>query len=307
MPKDELEIARQARAAAERAKKLIPQEALDAAQRLGEVGDQLRLVPRQLAESIADWIRQANEQVSELLRSVTRPVVEFVDVFRSPEMRDFIQRAQEAFTRLPAALRDILQTLGRNGWYPDGEMEMADLLDFEKGFDTGAEEKTNEALCQHFEARSEAIISDLVAMVPKRERFLLAALEAHRDQKYELSILAFLVQADGMWQEFTKASAGRETRLFSRQKGQPRTAKWVKSVKRDDLDEALLYPLVAPLPISAADEDVVSKGALVRHRVLHGTDVEYATRLNSCRALSHLGYVGSVIRKRVPTGSNSTL
>src|SRR5207247_11414494 len=138
------------------------------------------------------------------------------------------------------------------------------------------EEKANEALCQHFESRREAIINDLVATAPLREPFLGRALEAHRDQKYELSIPVFLAQADGLWQEFTKADTG--TRLYSRKRGQPRTAKWVKSVKRDDLDEALLYPLVAPLPISAADEDVVPKGALVRHRVLHGTDLDYPTR-----------------------------
>ena len=66
----------------------------------------------------------------------------------------------------------------------------------------------------------------------------------------------------------------------------------MKAVKRDDLDEAFLYPLVAPLPISAADEEVVPKGALERHRVLHGTDLDYPTRLNSCRALSTWGTSG---------------
>jgi len=185
-------------------------------------------------------------------------------------------------------------------------MDMPELLDFAKGFDTGEEQKTNEALCQHFEARSEAIVNDLVAMAPKRERFFRTALEAHRDHKYELSIPVFLSQADGMWQDFRKAD--KETRLYSRKKGRPRTAKWVQAVKNSELDEALLYPLVAPLPISASDEEVVPKGALVRHRVLHGTDVDYPTPLNSCRALSHLGYMGSVIRdgRWVPSPPRST-
>jgi hypothetical protein len=304
MPNDELEIVKQARAAAERATNLIPREAWDAARRVGEMSDRLRLVPQQVVGRIMEQVQQANQRMSEMVRSLMRPAFEVVDVFRSPEMQDLIKRAQEAFARLPDLTRDTLQTLGMNGWYPDDEMTMGDLVTFAKGFDAGEEEKTTEALCQHFESRREAIINDLVAMAPLRETFLRTALEAHRDQKYELSIPLFLSQADGLWQDFTKAD--RETRLYSRRKGQPKTAKWVKTVKRDDLDEALLYPLVAPLPISAADGEVVPKGALVRHRVLHGTDLDYPSRLNSCRALSHLGYVGSVIRERMPAGSNST-
>jgi len=255
--------------------------------RVGERSDRLRFVPQQLTESIADWIRQANEQVSDQLRLIPQRLAEsIVDRVRQANQqmgewlhsvtREFIQRAQEAFARLDAALRDTLQTLGMNGWYPDDEIDMPGLLDFTKGFDLGEEEKTNEALCQHFEARSEAIVNDLVVMTPKRERFLRTALEAHRDQKYELSIPVFLAQADGMWQDFTKASAGKagkEMRLYSRSRktGRPHTAKWVESVKSDERGDALLYPLVVPIPISASDEEVVLKGALVR-QVLHGTD-----------------------------------
>src|SRR3990172_6177592 len=111
MAKDELTIEKQARAAAEAAKKLIPREAWDAARRFGEVSDRLRLVPQHLMEGVADRIRQANQQVSEMLRSVMRPAFEVVDVFRSPEIQDLIKRAQEAFARLPAAMRGTLHTL----------------------------------------------------------------------------------------------------------------------------------------------------------------------------------------------------
>jgi len=118
MPKDELEIVKQARAAAARATKLIPREAWDAAQRVGEVSDRLRLVPQKLTESIADWIREANQQVSDQLRLIPQRLsVSFVDRVRQANQqwlhsvtRDFIQRAQEAFARIVAALRDTLQT-----------------------------------------------------------------------------------------------------------------------------------------------------------------------------------------------------
>src|SRR5712692_6710946 len=126
--KDELTIERQARAAAEAALKLIPKEAWDAARRLGEVRDQLRLVPRQVLEGVAEQFQQANRQVNELLRSITRPVLGVVDVIRSPEMQELLKRAVEAFDRLPSTLRDALYTLGMNGWYPDDEMEMPDRL-----------------------------------------------------------------------------------------------------------------------------------------------------------------------------------
>jgi hypothetical protein len=292
--KDELTIEKHARAAAEAALKFIPKEAWDAARRLREVRDQLRLVPRQVLDGVAEQFQEANRQVNELLRSVTRPVLEVVDVVRSPEMQELLKRALKAFKRLPVALRDALTMLGTNGWYPDHDMEMPDLLEFARRFEVGEEEKTNDALCRQFEVRGEAIIAELVTIAPERAPYLRAAFEAHRDGKYALSIPVFLAQADGMWRDFTNAD--KEKRLYSRTKGKPRTAKWVASVKSDDLDEALLYPLVAPLPISASDGEEVPKGALVRNRVLHGTDLNYATALNSYRALSHLSYVGSVIR-----------
>ncbi len=232
--------------------------------------------------------------MTEFVGSLIRPVLDSVEFVRSPAVQELLKRAHEAFQRLPAKLRDALTTLGTNGWYPDDEMEMPDLLELARRFEAGEEEKTNDALCRQFEARSEAIIAELVTIAPDRAPYLRAAFEAHRDGKYALSIPVFLAQADGMWRDFTNAD--REKRLYSRAKGKPRTAKWVASVKRDDLDEALLYPLVAPLPISASDGQDVPKGALVRNRVLHGTDLEYATALNSYRALSHLSYVGSVIR-----------
>src|SRR5437762_12359817 len=104
MPKDELEIAKQARAAAERAKNFIPREAWDPVRRLGEVRDQLRLASQQLAERVTEQFQQANQRLNEMVRSLMRPAFEVVDVFRSPEIQDLIQRAQEAFARLDAAL-----------------------------------------------------------------------------------------------------------------------------------------------------------------------------------------------------------
>src|SRR5262249_39731649 len=147
---------------AEAAKKIIPREVWEAAQRFSEVSDRLRLVQQQVVGGVADRIRQANQQVSEMVRSLMRPAFEVVDVFRSPEIQDLIKRAREALARWPAATRYTLYTLGMNGWYPDDEMDMSQLLDFAKGFDIGEEQRTNEMLCQRFEARSEGIINDLI-------------------------------------------------------------------------------------------------------------------------------------------------
>src|ERR1051325_9366244 len=170
MPNDELEIVKRAREAAERVMKRIPREAWDAVRRAGEISDRFRLVPQHALGRIMEQAQHANQRMNEMVRSFSRPVIEVVDVFRSPQMQDLIRRAQEAFARLPAVMRNTLHTLGMNGWYPDDEMDMAQLVDYASGFDTGEEDKTNETLCQHFEKRSEAIINDLIAMAPTREK-----------------------------------------------------------------------------------------------------------------------------------------
>ena len=111
MAKDEPPIEAWARAAAEAAKKLIPQEAWEAARRVGAVRDQL-------VDGVTETVRRVNQQVGDMVSTITRPVVEIVDVFRSPEIQDLIKRAQDAFARLPDLTRGILETLGNNGWYP---------------------------------------------------------------------------------------------------------------------------------------------------------------------------------------------
>ena len=59
---------------------------------------------------------------------------------------DVMRRRASLVVENAAALRDALTTLGMNGWYPDDEMELPDLLEFARRFEAGEEEKTNDRL-----------------------------------------------------------------------------------------------------------------------------------------------------------------
>ena len=97
MPNDELEIVKQARAAAERATKLIPREAWDAARRVGEVGDRLRLVPQQVIGRFTEQVQQMNQRINEMVRSLMRPALEVnadvrIHTVRHPQSNSAVSR-----------------------------------------------------------------------------------------------------------------------------------------------------------------------------------------------------------------------
>lgn len=133
-----------------------------------------------------------------------------------------------------------------------------------------------------------------VEQIPLRHQILDAAFAAHESAKYELSIPVFLAQVEGMCLEVLG------TKLFSTKSGVPVTRESTEALSRMELSEVLLLPLRELHGLTASK---ASRGnwpdAPNRHEILHGISTDYATPINSYKAISLLEYFCTFVAPRL--------
>jgi hypothetical protein len=197
----------------------------------------------------------------------------------------------EALKNGAEKMKTDLITLGQYGWYISMNMPASVPVKIAEKLLAGEVDDVNRLMCDYFEKNWEELKEDIVEMCPSRSILLDRAFAAHQRGEYELSIPVFLAQSDGICKEL----AGYE--LFRKKGGVPATSEFVDQFTADSIMMALLEPFRSPMPISASEKE--RQGMQVpfnRHQILHGEVVDYGTRVNSCRAISLLAYVYSVLK-----------
>src|SRR5262245_27222728 len=193
---------------------------------------------------------------------------------------------------LPDRTRTAVRTLAKNGWYIDPESDFIEITNATDLFDKGESEEAHQYLCDYFDGRLDGIEAVLSNRFPHRARILGQAFGAHRREEHGLSIPVFLAQADGICQELVGVQ------LFAREDGKPKVGAVLDPAAADSLESAYRAGLVEVFPILARPAERVGLvDFLNRHTVLHGESVDYDTRLNSCRAVSLLGYAAWILDK----------
>jgi hypothetical protein len=144
-------------------------------------------------------------------------------------------------------------------------------------------------MVQHFEGRLDAIELRLCQRLPHRAGKFRNAFAAHRRAEYDLSILAFLSQADGV----SKELRGGHFFLKHRKTARPQAACYAESTSENVFDQIVHLALVEELPIKQQMSKIasVAQPTLNRHAVMHGESLDFDTKENSLRALSLLNYV----------------
>ena len=198
--------------------------------------------------------------------------------------------------------RAALVTLVNQGWYSDHEFTIPQLFSMVNAIEEGLVKDVNEVLCDWYEERLRQIELDLSARHPHRARFFRDAFEAHKEEKYTLSVPVFLKQADGIFYELT----GHQLYSRRKDKGIQKLTASLGSEAVTSGRASVVHVLSQPLPISSSvSERRRAPDLLNRHAVLHGEDLNYDTRTQSCRAISLLNCVSWAFCKR-PIGAAYT-
>ena len=193
-------------------------------------------------------------------------------------------------TRNAKQTEDALCFLGENGWYIDFNMAASAISVLANKELT--KKDLDDSLSEYFTSKLEEIKESIVAKHPRRSSIISAALKAHRNGDYELSIPVLLTQIDGISFETLGHS------FFKRKGGVLKITKFVEERIGESLYKGLLYPLAEDLEISRSwDDTEVDFDLLNRHMILHGRNVVYGTRLNSLKVISFINYVVQVLEE----------
>jgi hypothetical protein len=134
------------------------------------------------------------------------------------------------------------------------------------------------------------IEKDIAERFPKREQILRDAFDAYREGKHSLAIPVFLAQADGMFCDLTGMNA---TALSAGKNKIERKSEYVqKCITVQNLGDAFVFaPLTNETPLTQYYPPDQDPAFFNRHAVLHGLDTEYASKINSLKAISYLFFV----------------
>ncbi|MET0890326.1 MAG: hypothetical protein ABWY09_09335 [Stenotrophomonas maltophilia] len=190
----------------------------------------------------------------------------------------------------PARLRERIRVLVHQGWFIDPEMPISLVRDLAEAFDNGNLQEAEEALVDYYRTSADAVIKRVCDQNPLRAEIMTQAFAAHQAGHYGLSVPAFLIQADGLAGEHHD---GRQ--LFS--KVPARSVGAVANSAAEGSSEWLFLSAYAESSPFSKNTNELGEGftGLNRHGVLHGAIVNYATEINSLRALSALGYASFVM------------
>lgn len=201
----------------------------------------------------------------------------------------------ESFRRFRAGLPDKLKSLAMQGWFIYGfRTPSRAIYPIASLFEAGRIDEANQAMCSHFNNVLSEIESDLMKRFPKRALVLKKAFAAHRAGDYELSIPVMLAQADGIAREAFGKNVGRFS-VYTKGKVEDaqKDSNFVVELAKDTLlGSAIVEVVLNSMPLNVSEGDpMLTEEALNRHQILHGANTDYATPLNSCRAISWLDYV----------------
>ncbi len=156
----------------------------------------------------------------------------------------------------------------------------------------------------YFDERINKIEELVIKRFPDREQIIRKAMNSHKIKDYELSIPVIIGQTDGIFRNIT------ENELFSKRPNK-KADNIIKVISNQDFKKfyiAFLEPLRNTNLISA-DFKESKKYPQIAHRnpILHGDDLNYASKTNSLKALSLLNYVSRIVYDIYTSDSSEVL
>lgn len=251
------------------------------------------LVKHETANRWAEKISKALEdpEVKRTLESIVRKVGELLTPIM-PALKALGNAAlyvAEAISKLPAVLQQAIFTLMHRGWFFDPAMPLVQWWAVHNMIDAGNVIEADQLMAEHFESRLSEIEDQLSSALPHRASKFKSGFAAHHRGEYDLSILAFLSQADGVCNELR----GGHFFLIDKYTRQPEAAGYAAPFEENPLERIVHMALTTKLPIQVQMSKRATFGLdlLNRHAVMHGESLDHDTKENSLRALSLLNYV----------------
>lgn len=261
-------------------------------------------------------LNESEDPLIEQFKNFLQAAAAGIDAFkkRANEITALIQPAiaqlRVNMEQLPDRTKELQRNLSERGWYILPKMPFA-LSPLEQAFATQRVDTIDDAMSRFVEQSVGQTEADLITEFPNRAAILREAFESHSEGKYASSITLLLTQADGIVIEaLGKPFFGKE-----RNSSDPRTRKLVEDLQLGMYRETMLEPLMTRGGMSANEQELQQgqyPDSLHRHQILHGIDTTYASKINSLKVISLVGYLGGLANqiiveaKETQNGANTT-
>ena len=196
--------------------------------------------------------------------------------------------------KIPSNIKDLSKRVAAKGWFlPFDDIDLLAIPDLAKKDDKEIEN----FLVEYYKNKADEIIESSKTVFPDRYKLFQSALNVHKQENYNASIPLLLAQADGVCVDMFGE------KLFSKQKGKPKTANVVqKKVLDNYILEAVVEPLLSGSALTLNPNEMKEKrkdsnySVLNRHEIMHGADKIYGSEINSLKAISLINYLMSLQR-----------
>jgi hypothetical protein len=210
-------------------------------------------------------------------------------------IRPVLIEVTETLRKLPEDILEVSLALADRGWYVSADMDMAQMRQLQAAIQSNELSRLDDMMQALIIADVAEIEAVAVMRFPARSAILAAAFEAHRLRQYELSVPVLLIQIDGMCSETFGI------KFYSANKGVPLTKRLAESISTSSIMDAFLSPLCRSTGLTAGERHRAGFPlALNRHEVLHGVDINYASLINSLKAISLLNYFVTWVVRDTP-------
>lgn len=186
-------------------------------------------------------------------------------------------------------IRESSRIFAEENWFISPDFPAATAVEIAFKKEDGGFTDFDETVAYWYRKNFDSIGNQLVSTFPRRKEILEQAFNLHREEKYEVAIPIFLIQADGICYEifgdelFRIKSKGLKVKakLSEHEKG------WLKGAALEPLRH--LFPLARTVNWNSKQN-----GSLNRHAILHGRSLGYGTEINSLKCFSLLSFLEGV-------------
>lgn len=233
---------------------------------------------------LGTWLSDNSDQILRVVASLGVPLEEL----RTHQLGQFA-----------LVNRELVETLIGRGWYPDPQMAPMQVAYLATEYETQPEGVVK-VFVTVFRERFDDIEAQLIAAFPNRSGILGNSFDAHRRGAFDLSILGFLTQADGIWRDHQDrhlfdGGTDEAVQDLAAQIVDPNVRELVLALALDDW----------PLRLSSKQRPEGFK-ELNRHQVLHGEVTDYGTEENSLKAVAFLNYCAFMLSEAEDSGAAAT-
>jgi hypothetical protein len=215
------------------------------------------------------------------------------------EHADRMDRIRESIDLFNKNLPVHLIAIASYGWYLDLQTDMDLSIRLAKNIDNEETEKVDLYLIDYYQKNFEGIISKLQKNHPKRKRIFEEIKIGFDNSHYNLVIPLILSQIDGICHDWTKKLFFIKNKKNEKNPYLPKVSNELIAFNGQFI-EAFLAPFLHDAPIFAHEANLDSFPiGFNRHKVLHGLDTEFGSKINCLKALSLMSYCEDILLRLI--------